>query len=101
VPIASLEEILQQVQSDTAIVVDVREDYEYQLEHAEGAVLFSLQRILAGQLPTTDTNKIIYLYCASGSRSSVAANILHTKGYNAVNLGGLYSWKRLGGRTIS
>lgn len=96
----SLEEITQAVDSGAAIVVDVREDYEYQLEHAEGAMLFSVQRILAGQLPTTDTNKTIYLYCATGSRSSFAARALQNRGFTTVDLGGLYNWKRLGGTTI-
>lgn len=100
-PLANPEEITQAVDAGTAIVVDVREEYEYKLEHAEGAMLMSVQLILAGQTPTTDTNKTVYLYCATCSRSSVATQLLKTKGFRAVNIGGLSHWKARGGKTVA
>lgn len=100
-PPVNIEDITQDVANNTAIVVDVREDYEYRLEHAKDAMQLSVRLIAAGYTPTTDTSKTIYLYCASGSRSSVAAQILKAKGFDAINLGGLHSWKRLGGKTVS
>ena len=42
----------------------------------------------------SDKNKIIYLYCRSGRRSQIAADIVNKLGYiNAINIGGILDYK--------
>lgn len=81
-----------------AALVDVREDDEWRTGHAVGAMHLSVNRIAAGELPTQDTDKKIYTYCASGGRSASAAQILKKKGYEVINIGALSSWQSAGGK---
>lgn len=74
---------------------DVREDEEYAVGHADGAVLFPLDTIdedsAAEMIPDTDTP--VLLYCRSGARSYQAALRLLDLGYTRVyDLGGLNGW---------
>ena len=80
-----------------ALLVDVRENDEWDRGHAREAIHLSLNRILNGELPTKDPAKKIYMYCALGGRSSMAASFLQKQGLNVENLGGLGDWKRAGG----
>lgn len=78
------------------ILVDVRTPKEFGNGHIAGAVNINLfdddfnERILK-----LDTAKTIYVYCASGGRSSEAAELLLKHGYKKVhNLkGGINAWK--------
>jgi rhodanese-related sulfurtransferase len=92
--------IAAEVRDDKAIIVDVREDYEWESGHARGAVHMPLGEIMAGELPTKSKKKKIYLYCVSGSRSGMATQFLLDKGYDAVNLGGLSTWQSAGGKVL-
>ncbi|WP_187263009.1 MBL fold metallo-hydrolase [Pontibacter beigongshangensis] len=69
-------------------VVDVRKPGEYQAEHvekAQSAPLDYLNEHLA-ELPKEET---MYLHCAGGYRSMIAASILKARGYdNVVNIAG-------------
>jgi phage shock protein E len=69
-----------------AVLVDVREQSEWDSGHIEGAVLLPLSRLkdgikadqLAKQLPK---DKIIYTHCVVGKRAVAAADILEKLGY--------------------
>lgn len=75
------------------LLLDVREPYEYQLCHIEGAKLVPL-----GQLPLRtkelDKNETIVVYCHTGIRSSYAVQFLKKAGYAKTrNLyGGIKAW---------
>lgn len=77
------------------IVVDVRTLEEYQQGHIKNAKLLpltDLEEKAGSVLP--DKGKIILVYCRSGRRSSVAADILFNSGYeNVYDFGGMNSWK--------
>lgn len=90
-------EITKEMQSGKAILVDVRGDDEWRGGHAKGAVHLPVNRISAGELPVKDTAVKVYLYCASGGRAGMAANVLKAKGFTTENLGGLSSWRSAGG----
>ncbi len=90
--------ITAELEDKTAVLVDVRGSGEWQGGHAKGAMHFPVERINDGQTPTSDTSRKIYLYCASGNRSGMAANILSAKGYTTENLGGLRDWVKGGGK---
>lgn len=86
----------QAVTSDAAVLLDVREQSEWQAGHAPDArhlVLSQLQDRL-GDLPT---DQLIITVCRSGRRSAIAANTLTRHGYQATNLtGGMNAWATAG-----
>lgn len=90
-------EVTAEVLNHTALLIDVRGNDEWDGGHAKNALHLSVDRIMNGELPTKDTSKKIYLYCASGGRASMAASYLKQKGFTAENLGGLRDWKAAGG----
>lgn len=92
-----MKDFVQEVVNGKAVLVDVRGQDEWLGGHAKGAIHLPLDRIAQGKVPTTDKNVPIYLYCASGNRSGMAAQLLANKGYKAENIGGLGNWMAAGG----
>lgn len=90
-------EITKEINDSCAVLVDVRGDNEWSNGHAKGAMHLSVDRITRGELPTKDLSKKVYVYCASGGRSSVAASYLKKKGFTVENIGGLRAWQSAGG----
>lgn len=72
------------------ILVDVREDNEWQAGHAAGALHLSkgiIERDIETKVPERDTKLV--LYCGGGFRSALAADNLQKMGYeNAISLDG-------------
>ena len=67
---------------DGAIIVDVREEDEFNQSHIENSILIPLSRINAQRLHELNPdNKKIILHCRSGKRSKLAANILINQNY--------------------
>ena len=76
----SLATIKKNVESKKAVLVDVREQDEWNAGHIKGAIFLPLSSLQDGisaaerkQLPK---DKIIYLHCAVGFRAKTAANLL-------------------------
>jgi molybdopterin/thiamine biosynthesis adenylyltransferase/rhodanese-related sulfurtransferase len=87
------------IASDSAAIVDVREQAEWDEGHLPGAVHVprgNLESRIEGAVP--DRSRSVVVYCASGSRSAFAAKTLEELGYeNVVSLaGGFTDWKRNG-----
>ena len=82
-------------ESANVIVVDVRTLEEYQQGHIENAKLLPLSELeekASAVIP--DKSKKILLYCRSGRRSAVAAELLVNSGYEKVyDFGGINDWK--------
>jgi rhodanese-related sulfurtransferase len=81
---------------DGATVIDVREPWEFAAGHVPGAVLMPLGSLSqhAGDLPR---GRRIYVICASGNRSLVAADALVRAGFDAVSVaGGMAAWRSAG-----
>jgi rhodanese-related sulfurtransferase len=81
---------------DGAVVIDVREPFEYVEGHVPGARLMPL-----GQLPSRvgdlPRNVAVYVVCASGNRSLSAAGFLAAAGIDAWSVaGGTGAWIRAG-----
>jgi rhodanese-related sulfurtransferase len=66
-------------------LVDVREDNEWEANHAAGAVHLG-KGIIERDIETTfpDKNTRLVLYCGGGYRSALAADNLQKMGYNNV-----------------
>ncbi|SEN56368.1 rhodanese-like domain-containing protein [Nitrosomonas marina] len=79
--------------------IDVREDHEYQSDHAAGARHLGkgvIERDIETQIP--DKHAPIVLYCGGGYRSALAADALQQMGYsNVLSMeGGIKSWRDAG-----
>lgn len=75
-----------------ALLVDVREDSEWNNGHAAGAIHLGkgvLERDIERTIP--DANTEIILYCGGGYRSALAAEVAQRMGYhNVFSLAGGY-----------
>lgn len=83
-----------------SILIDVREDREWDAGHARGAIHMGkgvIERDIEQQIP--NENAEIILYCGGGFRSALAANALGRMGYKNVAsmAGGWRAWQEAGG----
>lgn len=76
------------------VILDVREQDEYDAGHISGAILIPFTQIEAKaneMLP--DKDQLILVYCRSGRRSKIAAEALAELGYtNIKEFGGIIDW---------
>ena len=72
-------------------IIDVRTVAEYGEGHVDGAVNLDLEDgTFAAQLAGLDKNGSYYLYCRSGRRSAIAADMMKSAGFTHVtDLGAL------------
>ena len=77
------------------LLVDVREDREYDAGHVKGAIHLGkgiIERDIETKVPDKDT--ILVLYCGGGFRSALVADNLQKMGYkNPISLDG--GWRAL------
>lgn len=74
--------------SSKRIVIDVREPFEYQAGHVEGALNIPPADLISGAaaLNGVDKDTEIIVYCRTGSRSNASIQILKQMGFtNLVN----------------
>lgn len=72
----------------TRVIIDVREPFEFATGHVKGALNIPPSKLMGGakKLEGVPKDAEIILYCRSGSRSAVSANILKSMGYtNVIN----------------
>lgn len=87
--------------NDGAILIDVREDNEFESGHAAGAEHMGrgiIERDIVQTFPDKATELV--LYCGGGYRSALAADNLQKMGYTNVwsMAGGWHAWKENGAR---
>ena len=75
---------------DNFLLVDVREQNEYEIVSIPGSVLIPKGDILSGEaLASLPMDKQLVLHCKSGARSAEALAVLHKAGFaDAVHVGG-------------
>lgn len=85
-----------------AIVVDVREDYEWEEAHAPNTVHIPLGE-LAERVNELPQDQEIVVICRSGNRSQSGRDILLNAGFTAVSSssGGLIAWQAEGYPVVS
>jgi len=81
---------------DKFVLVDVREDREFEADHIAGAVHLGkgiIERDIEVKYPALDTPLV--LYCGGGFRSALAADNLQKMGYtNVISMdGGIREWR--------
>lgn len=81
---------------DDFVLIDVREDHEFVVDHLPSAVHLGrgiLERDVEARWP--DPNTDIVLYCGGGYRSALSAESLQKMGYTRVSsmAGGIRGWR--------
>jgi len=80
-------------------ILDVRTQKEYEEIHIDGTYLIPIQQLQA-RIDELESKKHedIFIYCATGNRSTVASKILSDQGFKRIyNLRyGIYDWARRG-----
>ena len=106
----TLDQVKAAMAKKDAVLVDVREQSEWDAGHIEGALLLPLSWLreeskgdkfaerLAGRVPA---KKILYLHCRSGKRVLMAASLLRKQGYDARPLKAGFDDLRQAGFTVA
>ncbi len=68
-----------------AVIIDVRTHKEYIEHHIPNAINISLQE-LSKSVARVPKNRVLVVYCRSGSRSSVATQILSKNGWKVYDV---------------
>ncbi|MGZ8438709.1 MAG: molybdopterin-synthase adenylyltransferase MoeB [Candidatus Limnocylindrales bacterium] len=83
------------------VLIDVREEFEWEQGHIDGAVHVAKSYLEQGiESDVPDRSRPVVLYCAGGVRSLFAAQTLNQMGYESVASmsGGFQQWKAQGFR---
>lgn len=90
----SAEEAKKIMDEQSAVIVDVRTQEEYDEGHIEDAVLIPVDTIAKdAEKVLTDESAVILVYCRSGNRSKTASEALINLGYrNVYDFGGIIDW---------
>ena len=91
----SQEEAKNMMDTQDVIILDVREQNEFDTGHIPGAVLLPVGSIheetAASVIP--ELNSVVLVYCRSGNRSKTASKALVDLGYtNIYEFGGINTW---------
>ncbi|MBK8607754.1 MAG: rhodanese-like domain-containing protein [Chitinophagaceae bacterium] len=76
------------LKNKSTVVVDVRNSWEYEMEHITGAKNIPLEEISGNIDLFKSFNNPVVLYCRSGNRSGMATSILKQNGLTEVYNGG-------------
>ena len=80
----------------SVVLLDVREDDEWQRGHAEGARHIPMGDVPA-RLAEIDADATLYVVCHAGGRSLRVAQYLSRNGYQPINVaGGMLAWAGAG-----
>ena len=96
-PIVTAEDLKQAIDENRDVVIlDVRTPDEYTKAKIKGSINIPVDSIATEvEEIVTDKNKIIYVYCLSGSRSNIAVDTMQKLGYKNVFdvKSGLLAWR--------
>jgi hydroxyacylglutathione hydrolase len=90
VPQVSVEDLSKRIPSNGLVLIDVRNDHEWNEGHIPSAIHIPLGQ-LAGRISEVAADKPIVVHCQAGARSAIAASVLQRMGRKDVtNLVGGY-----------
>ena len=95
----SPEDAAKELQEGSAVIVDVRENDEWEEGHIPHALHLTRGTLeLDIEEKVSDPNAVIITHCGGGGRSALAAESLKKMGYKNVRsmAGGLKAWKAAG-----
>lgn len=80
-----------------AVLVDVREDDEWQAGHAPQAIHIAMSRFTRAEAEQLPTDRPVICVCHIGGRSASVGTALAAQGLDAHNLsGGMRAWQQSG-----
>ena len=87
-------------ENPNVVLIDVREQYEYDEGHIPGVTLIPLGTI-PNRLDEIPTDKEVIFLCRSGNRSNQATQFLQQQGFDNIHnmLGGMNAWGEAGYNT--
>lgn len=79
-------------------ILDVREQWEWDAGHIDGALHIPLTQVMAGQEQgRLDRERPVVVVCKTGNRSELASVMLQARGFKAENFeGGTEAWVAAG-----
>jgi rhodanese-related sulfurtransferase len=89
---------LQYLRHDSALLIDVREFFEYRRSRIHGALFLPSSRGFDIAADTINKEYSVFCYCYNGGRSSRALTFFYDRGFRKLyNLdGGIVAWKKDG-----
>ena len=86
------------LKEDKAVLIDVREFFEYKKKRIKDAVNIPSSGNLEFAADTLDKESVLFLYCTTGYRSKNVAKKFSEKGFQKVYSldGGINAWKKDG-----
>lgn len=80
----------------TPLILDVRTATEFKQGHIQGAINIPYDKLAKNKQLSLYKNQHIVLYCRSGRRAQIAAQILQNRGFeNLIDLNGhMISWQK-------
>ena len=91
----SQEEAKNMMDTQEVIILDVREQDEFDTGHIPGAILLPVGTITADTAAAVipETDSVVLVYCRSGNRSKTASAALAGLGYTGIyEFGGISTW---------
>jgi len=86
--------------SGSAVLVDVRETWEWNAGHAPQAISLPMSQ-LEDRYTELDQDATLLVICHSGQRSLSVTDALTRAGYTAINVvGGMMAWQAAGGDVV-
>lgn len=75
------------VREADAVLIDIRQDYEWDAGRLPGATHIEINR-LAAEAESLPQNRPVIFYCRTGSRSEMVVTAFREAGFDAYHLGG-------------
>lgn len=92
----SIEKAAEMSGSEDVQLVDVRQDFEWEAGHIEGATHIPLDQLPARADEVNRDGKVVFV-CRSGGRSAMATKAFRESGFEGVNMvGGMEAWVEAG-----
>ncbi len=82
------------IDNEKVVILDVREEEEYEEGHIENSVLLPVGEVtMSAEKLIPNKDETVLVYCRSGNRSKQASYVLATLGYtNVYEFGGINTW---------
>lgn len=98
IPYISAEELRMHQLNENLIILDAREEVEFEVSHIKQAVFVGYDKFAISQVKDYPREQRVVIYCSVGIRSERIAKKLQNAGFtNVQNLyGGIFSWKKKG-----
>lgn len=90
------QETARRIEEEGLVLIDVREDYEWEAGRPSGAVHIPLGKLGERQAEVPPDQPVAFI-CLAGMRSAQAADAFRARGYDAHNvMGGFHAWFEAG-----